>query len=139
MEDIKEDYEEKFYQMEELRKKRITYIIKSGDYYKIGMTSDWLQRAESYNTHNPNWELIEIIQGDYEHQLHHIFRNYRVKFEWFKFPINWKDILALSNYKTYREHTMNTNNKVDPKYNVLYNMSKEEAIQFFKDLDKSNK
>lgn len=135
MEEIKEDYEENFYKMEELRKRRITYIIKSGDYYKIGMTSDWSKRAESYNTHNPNWELIETIEGDYEHQLHHIFRDYRIKFEWFKFPTNWKEILALSNYKTYKEHTMNTKHIVDPKYNVLYNMTLEEVKEFFRSIN----
>jgi predicted GIY-YIG superfamily endonuclease len=35
------------------------YLIESGDYYKIGTTTDIKRRMQDYRTHNPDVELID--------------------------------------------------------------------------------
>lgn len=40
------------------------YLIKSGNYIKIGYSENLEKRLQSYNTHNPNYQLIDTIEGD---------------------------------------------------------------------------
>lgn len=62
----------------------VTYIIKSNGLYKIGKTVHLENRLSSYATHNPFFELIMKLEGDYESQLHTHFKDKHIKLEWFK-------------------------------------------------------
>ena len=57
------------------------------------------KRFKAYDTHNPNYQLVKQLEGDYEAYLHYYFQVYRVKNEWFKFPSNWETLLTQSNYE----------------------------------------
>jgi len=61
----------------------ITYVLKSGNYYKIGRTNDLKRRIKQYETHNPIIELICSIDCDCEYYLHYRFKDKVIKNEWF--------------------------------------------------------
>lgn len=76
------------------------YLIESGNFYKIGYAKDIKQRLKAYNTHNPNFNLIDYMEGDIqdEHTLHELCMDYKEKLEWFtKCP----EILLI--WKTYKK------------------------------------
>lgn len=76
------------------------YLIESGNFYKIGYAKDIKQRLKAYNTHNPNFNLIDYMEGDVqdEHTLHELCIDYKEKLEWFtKCP----EILLI--WKTYKK------------------------------------
>jgi len=60
-----------------------TYIIECQDYIKIGFTTDMNTRLNAYNTHNPLYKVLRVIDGNYESFLHRKFSNKRFKNEWF--------------------------------------------------------
>lgn len=74
------------------------YLIESSDYYKIGYCKDIETRMRSYRTHNPDWLLIDVMEGDRtkEQFLHNLLKLYRYKLEWFykdDYILEfWKDI-----------------------------------------------
>ena len=76
----------------------VTYILKSGKHYKIGKTTSLRDRMTSYDTHNPDYELLKTIDGDCEKYLHNYFVDYHYKLEWFSLPDNWEELLAQSDY-----------------------------------------
>lgn len=40
------------------------YLIKSGDFLKIGFTTDIYKRYESYSIHNPDFQFLGLKEGD---------------------------------------------------------------------------
>lgn len=62
-----------------------TYLIRQGDYLKIGYTTDVIRRLKSYGTHNAAFELLYYISGNVERELHNKFSGYRYKNEWFRY------------------------------------------------------
>lgn len=77
------------------------YLIESGNFYKIGYAKDIKQHLKAYNTHNPNFNLIDYMEGDIqdEHTLHELCMDYKEKLEWFtKCP----EILLI--WKTYKKN-----------------------------------
>ena len=61
------------------------YLIKCGNYLKIGFTENLEQRTKTYETHNPDFEVLCTIDGDKndETYLHNLFKQYKYKNEWF--------------------------------------------------------
>ena len=63
------------------------YLIKSGNYLKIGYSQDIKKRLQNYLTHNPDIILLDTIEGDesMEKMLHNLCKEFRVnnKQEWF--------------------------------------------------------
>lgn len=63
------------------------YLIKSGDYLKIGYSQDIKKRMQTYSTHNPDIALLDTIEGDesLEKFVHNLCKEFRVnnKQEWF--------------------------------------------------------
>lgn len=65
------------------------YLIKQQgkeeSYLKIGYTKDIKERIKAYNTHNANFELIEVIEGekDIETLAHEILLQFKYKGEWY--------------------------------------------------------
>lgn len=62
------------------------YLIESSDYYKIGYASDIDRRLKQYNTHNPDYVIIDIKEGDTKDEalLHKKCKEFRIKGEWFE-------------------------------------------------------
>jgi len=63
----------------------VIYFIKSGDYLKVGYSSDVAKRMKQYATHNPDFELLYIINGDeqLEKEIHTELKDYHHRLEWF--------------------------------------------------------
>lgn len=61
------------------------YFIKSGKYVKIGYAKDVQKRLCQYYTHNPDYILLDKIQGDLKMEkfLHRILKPYQYRTEWF--------------------------------------------------------
>lgn len=81
------------------------YLIESDNYYKVGYTKDWKERERAYNTHNPDFKLIGLKDGDkrVETQLHQLLSAYKYKLEWF---IKCKEVLSIwKNYFKYDEYS----------------------------------
>lgn len=64
------------------------YLLESSDYYKIGYTlnEETLEkRLKSYHTHNPEFELVDLYEGDKkeENKIHKLCKDFKYKGEWF--------------------------------------------------------
>lgn len=73
------------------KKYGFVYLLKTGEFYKIGKTFNIKKRVSSIQTANPN--KIELIaykeSGDAfsdEQEVHKLLKDYRVRGEWFKLP-----------------------------------------------------
>ena len=64
------------------------YLIKSGDYYKIGYTDNMYIRLKDYRTHNPDIHLIGMKEGTLEDEsnYHKELSNYIIHGEWMQVP-----------------------------------------------------
>lgn len=60
-----------------------TYILISNGLYKIGRSIVLEERMKAYETHNPSFTLLKVIDCDCETFLHRHFSNKWVKNEWF--------------------------------------------------------
>ena len=80
------------------------YLIRNDDKLKIGYTDDLERRLKQYNTHNPDYELIATRKGtaEFETFLHHRFKQYRIKGEWFIYN---EDIIK--DFYEYKDDTFN--------------------------------
>lgn len=84
------------------------YLMESGEYYKIGYAKDVEKRMKAYNTHNPNYKLIDVMEGTKsdEAALHELCQEYQDKLEWFtKVP----EILMI--WKIYKKNAQLTQKK----------------------------
>jgi hypothetical protein len=63
------------------------YLVKSGDYLKIGYTDNVYKRIRQYNTYNPDIEVLSIRFGNEEDEkkLHELLSEYNYKLEWFHY------------------------------------------------------
>ena len=65
----------------------MVYLLKSGNYLKIGYSQDIKKRLQNYSTHNPDIVLLDTIEGDesMEKMLHNLCKEFRLnnKQEWF--------------------------------------------------------
>ena len=54
------------------------YLLKSGNYLKIGYAKNIEERMKLYTTHNPDFELLDTKEGTLldEKELHRICRLY---------------------------------------------------------------
>lgn len=63
------------------------YLIKSGDFLKIGYSNNVNKRLESYRTCNPDFIVLDTIEGDekLEKALHKICKEFKIenRQEWF--------------------------------------------------------
>lgn len=64
------------------------YIIKSGEYIKIGYSKDectLIKRFKCYNTHNPEYKVLNVFTGEKEDEkkLHQLCLSEKFKTEWF--------------------------------------------------------
>ena len=67
-----------------------TYFLKSQEFVKIGKTHSLEERIVMYETHNPSFEILRTLEGDYESEMHNLFKEKCHKNEWFK--LEKKDI-----------------------------------------------
>lgn len=62
----------------------ITYFIYAAGCLKVGKSKDLPTRLKQYYTHNPQFELIGFVIGDYEKEIHNALRRLKVRNEWFR-------------------------------------------------------
>ena len=67
-----------------------TYLMTDGWLFKIGKSTDPIKRLNSLRTANPRIELVCFGEGISESELHNIFKEKRIKREWFN--LSEKDI-----------------------------------------------
>jgi T5orf172 domain len=62
------------------------YFIRSGALIKVGYTTDLSKRMRSYNSHNPDVQLMAVVPGtrDDEAAYHKRFAAQKVRGEWFR-------------------------------------------------------
>lgn len=100
------------------------YLIKSGDYIKIGFSDDVVNRMKSYKTCNPDFQILDIQIGSEtdEKNWHERLLMYKYRGEWFHFN---QKILELWNSE------YNKNIQVTLKTDLL--KVKEEQLNFKED------
>ncbi len=110
--------------------KKYVYIMKSNEYYKIGVSSNPQKRLKELQTGNP--VEIEIVNSwkvrfamELEKKLHDLFDRERVRLEWFKL-----DNEDLENIKKYIEA-----NIVQEEINYRYSLDGRLLYGFNKSLD----
>lgn len=96
------------------------YLIKSSKYLKIGYTKNINNRLAAYNTCNPDYELLDVVEGTEqdEQDFHKIISEYKYKGEWFYFN---QEILNIWNKKYNKQ--------------IIYNLDKELSELEFKNAE----
>lgn len=63
------------------------YLMQSGKYLKIGFTENLTQRMYSYTTQNPDFQLLDVCEGNQEDEkfLHNSLKEYQHRGEWFHY------------------------------------------------------
>lgn len=74
------------------------YLIKSSDYIKVGFTKNIRNRMKAYNTCNPDYELLDLVEGTEqdESDFHMDIHRYHYRGEWFYFN---QEIIDLWNHR----------------------------------------
>lgn len=89
------------------------YLIQTGNYLKIGLTSNLTKRLKQYKTHNPDVRLLDIREGTYadEYFLHKLFEKYLINdSEW----MVYKECI-ISTFKTIKLNHKETISKTKSK------------------------
>lgn len=70
------------------------YLIKSGNYIKVGYSKNVDKRMCCYNTCNPDYLLLDAVEGTTkdESEFHKLISSYHYKLEWFLYNENIIDI-----------------------------------------------
>ena len=66
----------------------MNYLLKSGNYLKIGYASNFKKRLFAYNTHNPDVEVIDTFDSgtlETETMMHRQLKPYKHRGEWYEF------------------------------------------------------
>lgn len=71
-------------EIDEIKQVDYTYLMFDGLYYKIGKSINPQKRLKGMQTGNPNCKLLCYGLGFSEDKMHHIFRKFHIKGEWFK-------------------------------------------------------
>lgn len=63
------------------------YLLKSGNYLKIGYAKNIEERMKLYTTHNPDFELLDKAEGTLldEKELHKICKKWQHRTEWYDY------------------------------------------------------
>ena len=98
---------------------RFIYVLKSNEYYKIGITKDIAKRMRELQTGNPIKHLFVCSSffedaPRFERLLHEAFAQYRVEGEWFELPPEkLEELIEILKNKNFIE-------QVSPLDNVVY-------------------
>lgn len=89
------------------------YLMLSSEYLKVGYSKDVPKRLCAYNTCNPDYILLDVVDGSLhdESEFHKLITPYHYKLEWYYFT---QDIINIWNKKYNRSVVcMNLNWKSD--------------------------
>lgn len=69
------------------------YVIESGEYFKVGYSSNFKKRLESYATHSPTFKVVHTLNGDksLEKFIHTSLKEHSYNREWFNIFSNYLD------------------------------------------------
>lgn len=79
----------KHHQIKKIRRIKLetkSYIIKdcNNNTYKIGKSKNPLKREKTLQSEKPNLKLIKIFENNIEKELHELYKDCRLRGEWFK-------------------------------------------------------
>lgn len=71
------------------------YIIENSNHFKIGFTNNWESRKLAYNTHNPDWREVLLMEGSVtlESLIKKQLKVHQHRGEWFLKFDNWLESL----------------------------------------------
>lgn len=71
------------------------YVIENSNHFKVGFTKDWESRRLAYNTHNPDWKEVLVMEGSVtlESLIKKQLKVHQHRGEWFLKFDNWLGIL----------------------------------------------
>lgn len=105
------------------------YLIKSNGYIKIGYAKDVKKRMKQYSTHNPDFQLLDSIDGELQEEkfLHKILKNYQFRTEWF---YNIPEVYSIWNsYKQCKINIMTVPTKLNSFDIILLNIFGNKLIK----------
>jgi len=110
------------------------YLIKSGNYLKIGSAQNIEQRMKTYKTHNPDFQLLATREGNKneETQLHKLFKDKKHYGEWFDYS---EEIINTFNNYVFENKTIHNELSIT-KANSNDYISREEYIKDYNKLQK---
>lgn len=85
----------------------MNYLIKSGNYLKIGFANNFKRRLTNYYTHNPDFQVIDTFaEGtlETENTMHKQLKDLKYKGEWYKY-----DPKVLNIWNAITKHEINCN------------------------------
>lgn len=112
-----------------------TYILKSNEFYKIGVTHNFKQRLNQHRGSNPHIQPVAVYLGEYERELLKIFKkNIRHGKEWLS--ITSTDIQNIDTLITSKPSTKDKNSILN-EWLIAGNINEEqkniiESDEFFK-------
>lgn len=104
-----------------------TYIIKAQGYYKIGKSANMKKRLETYDTCNPVYELIHVIEFNCEVFLHKFFFHRHFKAEWYS--LTWDDIMWIKTNEQYLWENSSDNTQCDYEKTRKLSVSRDISIK----------
>lgn len=98
------------------------YLIKSGNYLKIGSAKNIKERMKLYVTHNPDFELLDTKEGNIydEKELQRLCKEWKYRTEWFYYN---KEII-----KIFKEFVPKNSEHLY-KFLLVYDNKPEEEIE----------
>ena len=104
------------------------YLLKSGNYLKIGYAKNIEERMKLYTTHNPDFELLDTAEGTLldEKELHKVCKRWQHRTEWYDYN---EEVI-----KIFKEFTTRNKSEVIFKFLIIKEENSEvEIIDICKD------
>ena len=98
------------------------YLLKSGNYLKIGYAKNIEERMKLYTTHNPDFELLDTAEGTLldEKELHKVCKRWQHRTEWYDYN---EEVI-----KIFKEFTTRNKSEVIFKFLIQESRLKEIAL-----------
>ena len=112
------------------------YLIKSGNFIKIGYSIDECtlnKRFKTYNTHNPDYEILDIYYGDREDEkkLHKLCAQYKYKTEWFNYSEDILEIIDIYICENKLRYTLSDKQFLEKLFNTDLEETNEEIGEIY--------
>lgn len=108
------------------------YLVKSGDFVKVGYSRNINNRMNAYKTHHPDITLVKTKEGSKEDEkfIHGKYKDYLVNnSEWMKLPKDKYDELLNFFNTEISEQNCNCIHSYD--IELLYNLTGKQCVLFF--------
>lgn len=91
------------------------YVLKENQNLKVGYSSNLDKRLKQYKTHNNNFSLLMITEGDriLEKEIHLKLKDYKIRTEWFNYCTETIEILRNYSFEEFIELTKLEHNLIN--------------------------